>query len=197
MPFLQLSQVFTPRLRGCTQERRASDFAAAIYPAPAGMYLSRFHFIFSFFDLPRACGDVPICIDPAYKEQGFTPRLRGCTQALTPPSMIDAIYPAPAGVYLLAVCCTDFSGDLPRACGDIPPTENKRQHGLRFTPRLRGCTCTAVVRLFPAGIYPAPAGMYQHRKRGGPNQLAIPATWGCSYATPAKFANAIITRRRG
>ena len=53
------------------------------------------------------------------------------------------LYPAPAGVYLLAVCCTDLSGDLPRACGDIPPTEYKRQHGLRFTPRLRGCTSIA------------------------------------------------------
>ena len=56
----------------------------------------------------------------------------------------DAALPrACGGVYLLAVCCTDFSGDLPRACGDIPPTEYKRQHGLRFTPRLRGCTSIA------------------------------------------------------
>ena len=188
--------------------------------------------------LPRACGDVPISIDPAYKEQGFTPRLRGCTQFAVDHLQGHPIYPAPAGVYLLAVCCTDFSGDLPRACGDIPPTEYKRQHGLRFTPRLRGCTQERRASDFAAAIYPAPAGMYlvhfslrvlkgnlpracgdvpydtdndgkldlftprlrgctSIAKGGGPNQLAIPATWGCSYATPAKFANTITPRRCG
>ena len=90
----------------------------------------------------------------------FTPRLRGCASASSLCSRATYIYPAPAGVYLLAVCCTDFSGDLPRACGDIPPTEYKRQHGLRFTPRLRGCTQERRASDFAAAIYPAPAGMY-------------------------------------
>ena len=149
---------FTPRLRGCTQERRASDFAAAIYPAPAGMYLSRFHFIFSFFDLPRACGDVPICIDPAYKEQGFTPRLRGCTQALTPPSMIDAIYPAPAGMY--PICCRSpaRASNLPRACG--------------------GCTFWRSVAPIFRGIYPAPAGIYPLRRTSVSMACDLPRACG-------------------
>ena len=70
---------FTPRLRGCTQERRASDFAAAIYPAPAGMYLVHFSLRVLKGNLPRACGGVPYFPNTCLSRCCFTPRLRGCT----------------------------------------------------------------------------------------------------------------------
>ena len=96
----------------------------------------------------------------------FTPRLRGCASASSLCSRATYIYPAPAGVYLLAVCCTDFSGDLPRACGDIPPTEYKRQHGLRFTPRLRGCTQERRASDFAAANLPRACGGVPASQKG-------------------------------
>ena len=80
MPFLQLSQVFTPRLRGCTPygvqasawlaiypapaggctpEQSSCALCHMIYPAPAGMYpISKIRAC-QDADLPRACGGVP------------------------------------------------------------------------------------------------------------------------------------------
>ena len=72
-----MKKLFTPRLRGCTQERRASDFAAAIYPAPAGMYPTIPITMASSIYLPRACGGVPTIMRAMRHACGFTPRLRG------------------------------------------------------------------------------------------------------------------------
>ena len=168
---------FTPRLRGCTFWRSVAPIFRGIYPAPAGIYPLRSTSVSMACDLPRACGDVPISIDPAYKEQGFTPRLRGCTQERRASDFAAAIYPAPAGMYPTIPITMASSIYLPRACGGVPTIMRAMRHACGFTPRLRGCTSIA--------------------KGGGPNQLAIHATWGCSYATPAKFANTITPRRCG
>ena len=73
--------------------------------------------------LPRACGDVPISIDPAYKEQGFTPRLRGCTQFAVDHLQGHPIYPAPAGMYPTIPITMASSIYLPRACGGVPASQ--------------------------------------------------------------------------
>ena len=41
-PFLQLSQVFTPRLRGCTREKMLLYGSVYIYPASAGVYPEKY-----------------------------------------------------------------------------------------------------------------------------------------------------------
>ena len=108
--------------------------------------------------LPRACGDVPICIDPAYKEQGFTPRLRGCTQERRASDFAAAIYPAPAGMYPTIPITMAGSIYLPRACG--------------------GCTFWRSVAPIFRGIYPAPAGIYPLRRTSVSMACDLPRACG-------------------
>ena len=128
--------------------------------------------------LPRACGDVPISIDPAYKEQGFTPRLRGCTQFAVDHLQGHPIYPAPAGMYPTIPITMASSIYLPRACGDVPQPRLCAVELHTFTPRLRGCTFWRSVAPIFRGIYPAPAGIYPLRSTSVSMACDLPRACG-------------------
>ena len=81
-------------------------------------------------------------------------------------------------MYLVHFSLRVLKGNLPRACGDVPyDTDNDGKLDL-FTPRLRGCTHHHAGNAARLRIYPAPAGVYQHRKRGRTQSTRDPRNMG-------------------
>ena len=107
-PFLQLSQVFTPRLRGCIQKVDCSRAKRTIYPASAGVYPGGWCVRRLRTHLPRARG-------------GCSP----CTLLLT---IYTPIYPAHARMFPNSNHIFDHCGYLPRARGDVPTNSDATEH---------------------------------------------------------------------
>ena len=101
-PFLQLSQVFTPRLRGCTCLHFLQFVICLIYPAHAGMSPPNISAQFSISNLPCARRDVPFTRRKTCSIIKSTPRLRGCTRRTALLEREDRIYPAQAGMSYLS-----------------------------------------------------------------------------------------------
>ena len=137
---IHIDNSFTPRLRGCTCLTVFTRQSAVIYPASAGVYLTQLRLNVNTFNLPRACGGVPVrkcyftdlCI--------FTPRLGG-------------VYPT---VSAYKIPCSN----LPRARGDVPGVLHYWNARTGFTPRTWGCTRVFVAPILRSLIYPASAGVF-------------------------------------
>ena len=111
---------FSPRARGCSPIARNRRHPTHVFPACAGMFRT-YHGNSRKLDcFPRVRGDVPGYSGPFLSIQSFSPRARGCSQALLSGFTAGHVFPACAGMFprcFTPICC--LSG-FPRVRGDVP-----------------------------------------------------------------------------
>ncbi len=156
---------WSPRVRGCSHGQRRVHHRRPVVPARAGLFRGCFLRSRAAACGPRACGAVPNPRQLRSKTCGWSPRVRGCSQAIRPHAR------------------ELFSG--PRACGAVPSP--RAYSGIRrpWSPRVRGCSRVAAVALLLLLVVPARAGLFPARRprrppsRGGPRACgAVPDLLG-------------------
>ena len=73
------TEVFSPRMRGCSYYSPGQMSTKIVFPAYAGMFLRRFASSSRVPCFPRVCGDVPHCVTTIGINIEFSPRMRGCS----------------------------------------------------------------------------------------------------------------------
>ena len=151
---------FSPRMRGCSRQKRHQKLRLCVFPAYAGMFPGRGDNRGRRRCFPRVCGDVP---NPPLGGLGcdaFSPRMRGCSVERLPGSYQKCVFPAYAGMFLLSSRVSSWVKSFPRVCGDVPPLRPCKPRSLAFSPRMRGCSSTWFRNRTGSTVFPAYAGMF-------------------------------------
>ena len=82
----------------------------------------------------------PISLAPKCVFKAFSPRTRGCSFSLVFIGLSPYVFPAHAGMFLLAQAYQDYTAGFPRARGDVPMDAITLASRVRFSPRTRGCS---------------------------------------------------------
>ena len=95
-----------------------------VFPAYAGMFLSRIAAWRVSMGFPRVCGDVPLKRYTPLSSMKFSPRMRGCSAITLLIVPKDQVFPAYAGMFLAENPAHELWRRFPRVCGDVPVTNN-------------------------------------------------------------------------
>ena len=125
---------FTPHARGSTAIFPSSVRVIGVYPACAGIDLDRVLRETACLSLPRMRGDRPIHGDVLAWKQAFTPHARGSTLFNNLVKRFFGVYPACAGIDLLARMALASASSLPRMRGDRPRRAQSSRSARVFTP---------------------------------------------------------------
>ena len=135
---------------------------SSVFPAYAGMFLSRSVPGSANCGFPRVCGDVPF-FTLTEKEQGvFSPRMRGCSGIQSYRITGEIVFPAYAGMFLVLVMKNIWVLRFPRVCGDVPPLITISVKIATFSPRMRGCSAHGTGYMPKYTVFPAYAGMFRN-----------------------------------
>ncbi len=148
----------SPRLRGCSLAGQLDHREKGLLPAPAGVFLARFQ--------------------PLVLGVHCSPRLRGCSHPAREAAAAHALLPAPAGVFPPSPPPPRRAWPAPRACGGVPHRRRSARLPALCSPRLRGCSRSPVCPGMPAGLLPAPAGVFPRGPVEGEVQVAAPRACG-------------------
>ena len=151
---------FSPRARGCSRGADGAILAADVFPACAGMFLTRGAEDTTRPGFPRVRGDVPHPTSPQTHVREFSPRARGCSYTRPPRTASKLVFPACAGMFLSVMVSIVLPASFPRVRGDVPLGGLNGAMERWFSPRARGCS-EVTEKLRQAGIvFPACAGMF-------------------------------------
>ena len=131
---------FSPRARGCSFDGYTTPSSTLVFPACAGMFLWSRSFHESNSSFPRVRGDVPVAEMLIKDSQAFSPRARGCSSLGTFRENNLGVFPACAGMFLLAVLFLSKLNSFPRVRGDVPVGGLVLIQAEQFSPRARGCS---------------------------------------------------------
>ena len=151
---------FSPRMRGCFQDRRRSEQRFHVLPAYAGMFLELSCFFSFGICSPRVCGDVSLTGAHEDTAAVFSPRMRGCFWRNRAGFFGQPVLPAYAGMFPCASSVGILQTSSPRVCGDVSRSPNSGSPRRRFSPRMRGCFSKARRLLRTKQVLPAYAGMF-------------------------------------
>ena len=196
---------FSPRLWGCSANRRFSEVADGVFPTPVGMFRLR---------SPPPC-----------RRARFSPRLWGCSAENVPAIPAQRVFPTPVGMFRGKRRAVGTEGSFPHACGDVPAGPPAQSARRAFSPRLWGCSREMTPRPVAIKVFPTPVGMFRehwrvlHERPGFPHACGdvpgkepphprsltfSPRLWGCSvggrHHTPGRrvFPTPVgMFRRRG
>ncbi len=90
----------------------------------------------------------------------YSPHPRGCFLVAEMQQILERIFPASAGVFLLIVPIDAFNRDIPRIRGGVSRTPLFYPCVSEYSPRLRGCFQPRTVRIPWLMIFPASAGVF-------------------------------------
>ena len=90
----------------------------------------------------------------------FSPRMRGCSGASPGTHHLDGVFPAYAGMFLMAANIRQVSNGFPRVCGDVPNITVTLLVHIKFSPRMRGCSLLFEHVETTHEVFPAYAGMF-------------------------------------
>ena len=151
---------FSPRMRGCFQDRRRSEQRFHVLPAYAGMFLELSCFFSFGICSPRVCGDVSLTGAHEDTAAVFSPRMRGCFCYPSTGQVLRRVLPAYAGMFPDRQTRDHPGGGSPRVCGDVSRKLVGFSGQNRFSPRMRGCF-RMISDLQPGEVVlPAYAGMF-------------------------------------
>ena len=153
---------FSPRMRGCFQDRRRSEQRFHVLPAYAGMFLELSCFFSFGICSPRVCGDVSLTGAHEDTAAVFSPRMRGCFCYPSTGQVLRRVLPAYAGMFLAQSCRILWATSSPRVCGDVSRKLVGFSGQNRFSPRMRGCFQGCPAALRSSSVLPAYAGMFPH-----------------------------------
>ena len=130
---------FSPRMRGCFHLILFSFYRAVVFPAYAGMFPPEASNRKQKKRFPRVCGDVSLRIASIILQDEFSPRMRGCFQAVLNKEIYAQVFPAYAGMFLQFFQLVVKVLRFPRVCGDVSTSRLITMGMVQFSPRMRGC----------------------------------------------------------
>ena len=120
---------------------------------------------------PRVCGDVSCSQKDCLDHHQFSPRMRGCFQAVLNKEIYAQVFPAYAGMFLQFFQLVVKVLRFPRVCGDVSHENGQRPIEESFSPRMRGCFYIKAYYHGDGSVFPAYAGMFlRNEKKGGPER---------------------------
>ena len=90
---------FSPHTRGCSGNHVCGEPGSAVFPAYAGMFLSRPQQLHDLQRFPRIRGDVPPPKTSPLWSMRFSPHTRGCSVSPIVPAKPATVFPAYAGMF--------------------------------------------------------------------------------------------------
>ena len=115
-----LYSAFSPRARGCSSAPVRPHSRTLVFPACAGMFLDLWFDKPQAGGFPRVRGDVPWGQNQHQRYNLFSPRARGCSGLTLSTIAQTAVFPACAGMFLIAGSLTLPHSGFPRVRGDVP-----------------------------------------------------------------------------
>ena len=166
-----LTELFSPRARGCSLCTQVETVPSRVFPACAGMFRAPWPHRSKRFGFPRVRGDVPVTIEHLTAHELFSPRARGCSSPMRAPAPSPWVFPACAGMFRGLLRAGGMMKSFPRVRGDVPRKCFAEPVTHPFSPRARGCSLAAAVSGELELVFPACAGMF--RKNYG-NRMDYP-----------------------
>ena len=108
---------------------------------------------------PRRRGDGPLALNGSERLMGFSPQARGWTMSDLSLHRVPPVFPAGAGMDLVAGNQRRRRRRFPRRRGDGPPLVVGRCSRHQFSPQARGWTVEESALLLTLVVFPAGAGM--------------------------------------
>ena len=144
VPCCQVTRVsplwFSPRARGCSAGWCSRHACRDVFPAHAGMFLSR--------RMVASAGP------------SFSPRARGCSWTPAPWILVSLVFPACAGMFPAPGNRSNPGECFPHVRGDVPASGLSPMVARWFSPRARGCSGIGAVADGGQVVFPAYAGMF-------------------------------------
>ena len=162
---------FSPHTRGCSRPNRRRGHQKAVFPAYAGMFRHSLAPNTPNASFPRIRGDVPKLLKTADDLREFSPHTRGCSANPQHCPRSLSVFPAYAGMFLIAQLVEPLSTSFPRIRGDVPDALSSSGYLCGFSPHTRGCSFGENLWLLRERVFPAYAGMFRSsRSRPDPRQ---------------------------
>ena len=153
--------MFSPHTRGCSPALDCVAQILIVFPAYTGMFRKPRKWSFTSTSFPRIRGDVP---EDPYAESGywgFSPHTRGCSDVCGYGEVRIEVFPAYAGMFLIATHAHAIIPRFPRIRGDVPDDQEIDLNRAMFSPHTRGCSYRIPVRKLRFRVFPAYAGMFR------------------------------------
>ena len=131
----------SPRMRGCFFSAVRIPTMNRVFPAHAGVFPTTPRSCPTARRLPRACGGVSSAAAAVESRGASSPRMRGCFRDFANRQQTALVFPAHAGVFPPGRDRPKILYRLPRACGGVSSSANRKQSAIRSSPRMRGCFC--------------------------------------------------------
>ena len=132
--------MFSPHTRGCSYTAGSYPSCHDVFPAYAGMFLSRSVCVAHFGGFPRIRGDVPMIVKVGRKMKEFSPHTRGCSGRNDAGPPRASVFPAYAGMFPFDNLRGKMDAGFPRIRGDVPSACSVSKRVSEFSPHTRGCS---------------------------------------------------------
>ena len=176
--FNAIDMVYSPHTRGWTYPKDLLAVDEAIFPAYAGVNLQTTHKNVINPNIPRIRGGEPRFNLHNSKIVRYSPHTRGWTSNQTKGGIYMLIFPAYAGVNLIACLTVLFFSDIPRIRGGEPDIQSAKTYSKQYSPHTRGWTRYRRITLFFCDIFPAYAGVNLQDVKARNSKVDIPRIRG-------------------
>ena len=151
-------RVFSPHARGCSRTMRRGGLTLRVFPACAGMFPPQNTTQNPHKCFPRMRGDVAHDSGQSATPRGFSPHARGCSLAWAREAMIEAVFPAYAGMFRGKNVNFSRFPCFPRIRGDVPLGSSRPIPHFWFSPHTRGCSVGWKKNLWRTWVFPHTRG---------------------------------------
>ena len=129
----------SPPRRGCFEGFRRCQACGPVFPASAGVFLSKRLSPHAPMSLPRLGGGVPRTRTWIDMEDKSSPPRRGCFRHIIRRRLFNLVFPASAGVFLGLYLGFSLPVSLPRLGGGVSSSSKGRYRVFQSSPPRRGC----------------------------------------------------------
>ena len=157
--------VSSPRQRGCFSDNAEHPDRCRVFPACAGVFLTRGQPARSTACLPRARGGVSMQRMIESSQELSSPPSRGCFRVREPQAVHDPIFPAFARVLLWRLSGRSKRCCLPRVRGGVSRSLHAPFMATKSSPRSRGCFQRHGGFYHVTAVFPAFVGVPTRRTR--------------------------------
>ncbi len=163
-------------------------YIAHVVPARAGLFPGVGATADPWHRGPRACGAVPCPLGHSATPREWSPRVRGCSLEGARGGQQVVVVPARAGLFPRAGHPGTRLRGGPRACGAVPQNRRLRDGGLRWSPRVRGCSPEPAATGRRVAVVPARAGLFPGPRPHSTSSACGPRACG---AVPMRTASLV------
>ncbi|SWS75142.1 Uncharacterised protein [Klebsiella pneumoniae] len=172
--WLDISQEYSPRVRGLSVQRHLLSRVTVVFPPCAGVIGATFPDYMAGTCIPPVCGGYRWCSQPSPAGWKYSPRVRGLSVVLSTVTRWLEVFPPCAGVIGRVVHGYPLAGSIPPACGGYRRYLTSSRKAQTYSPRMRGLSGTLTDTFCTVLVFPPHAGVIAlekqkpHRGRGIP-----------------------------